>query len=90
MSFRALAWIHSKSDQCPIKNHVNNEPASPKPNLNAYEVSKPYICIGLYDYETLHTSKTMIYVKFEAFRASLIKKPDYFLGFLAFLGPEIK
>ena len=86
MSFRALAWIHSKSDQFSIKNQSNNEPETPRISLNAYTVSKPYIRTGLDDSETLRTSKTMIYVTFGSFSSITIQITLLFLGFFSFFG----
>ena len=55
MSCRALAWIHIKFDQFTIMDQANNEPEPPRLILNAYKVSKPYVCNGLDDYERFKT-----------------------------------
>ena len=67
MSSRAPAWIHIEFTQFSTKNQSNNEPQSPRLNLNAYKVSKPYVCKGLDNYERLKTSQTIEYVTFESF-----------------------
>ena len=86
---RDPAQIHIECDQFAMKDQSNNEPESPRLNVKAHNVYKPYECNGLDEYERLKTFQTIIYVTFVCLSSITDQTCLQFLGLFCFVGSSL-